>query len=70
MAIAGDGGLAAARSLGMLNNNPFIHHRTRGVGSLRSFLLRSSKERLSTMRDGKLCLPPLQFGETSGQLGA
>lgn len=38
MAIAGDSGLAAARSLGMLNNNPFIHHGMRGVGSLCSFV--------------------------------
>lgn len=36
MAIGGDSSLAAERSLGMLNNNPIIHHGTQGVGRLRS----------------------------------
>lgn len=70
MALAGGSDLAVVRSLGMLTNNPFIHHGTRGVGSLCSFILRSSKDRLSTIRAGKLPSPPPHYGKTCGQLGA
>lgn len=49
MAIGGDSSLAAERSLGMLNNNPIIHH-----GRQTAFVpRRSSKEQFTIRRNGK-----------------